>query len=187
MSVKEVIKQTEDKMKKSIESVRREFMEVRTGRAHPGLIEGMHVDYYGTMTLVKTLAAISAPDPKTVLIQPWDVSVLPEIEKAINNSKLGISPYNDGKVVRLTIPQLSQERRNELAKVVKDMAENGRVSIRTIRRDANDKIKKMQSDSAVSEDDARTGQDAIQKLTDRLMKEVDGILEEKNRELTEFK
>lgn len=187
MSVKEVIKQTEDKMKKTVESVRREFMEVRTGRAHPGLIEGMHVDYYGTLTLVKTLASISAPDPKTVLIQPWDVTVLPEIEKAINNSKLGVTPYNDGKVVRLTIPQLSQERRQELAKVVKEMAENGRVSIRTIRRDANDKIKKMQSDSAVSEDEARTGQDTIQKITDRFIKDIDGILEEKSRELTEFK
>ena len=187
MSVKEIIKQTEDKMKKTVESVRREFMEVRTGRAHPGLIEGMHIDYYGTLTLVKTLASISAPDPKTVLIQPWDVTVLPEIEKAINNSKLGITPYNDGKVVRLTIPQLSQERRQELAKVVKDMAENGRVSIRTIRRDANDKIKKMQSDSAVPEDEARIGQESIQKITDRFIKEIDGILEEKSRELTEFK
>ena len=187
MNTKEIVSQTEIKMKKAIESMRREFMEVRTGRAHPGLIEGMHVDYFGTLTLVKQLASISIPDPRTVLIQPWDVSVIPEIEKAINNSKLGVPPSNDGKVVRLSIPPLSEERRRELAKVVKDMAENGRVSIRSIRRDANDRIKKLQAGSVVAEDEAFKSQDAIQKLTDKFIKEIDTVLDEKSRELIEFK
>ncbi|OGX34519.1 MAG: ribosome recycling factor [Omnitrophica WOR_2 bacterium RIFCSPHIGHO2_01_FULL_48_9] len=187
MNSKEIVSQTEIKMKKAIESMRREFMEVRTGRAHPGLIEGMHVDYFGTLTLVKQLASISIPDPRTVMIQPWDVSVIPEIEKAINNSKLGVMPSNDGKIVRLSIPPLSEERRKELAKMVKDMAENGRVSMRSIRRDANEKIKKLQADSVVSEDEVFKSQGAIQKLTDRFVKEIDTVLEEKSRELVEFK
>ena len=187
MTTKEIVHQTEDRMKKSLESIRREFMEVRTGRAHPGLIEGMHVDYYGTPTVLKQIASISIPDPRSIVIQPWDVSAIPEIEKTINNSKLGVTPVNDGKIVRLVVPALSEERRKELAKVVKDMAENGRVSIRSIRREANDKIKKMLSDNAIAEDDSFKGQDAIQKLTDKFIKDIDVLLEEKSRELTEFK
>ncbi len=187
MNVKEITHQTEDKMKKSIDSVRREFSEVRTGRAHPGLIEGMHVDYYGTPTLLKQLASVTSPDPKMVVIQPWDPTVIPEIEKSISNSKLGITPANDGKILRLAFPPLSEERRRELAKVVRDMAENGRISIRTIRRDANEKIKKLQGDNILSEDDAFKGQELVQKLTDKFIKEIDVILDEKSRELTEFK
>lgn len=184
--IKDVIQQTESKMKKALESVFREFNEVRTGRAHLGLIEGVHVDYYGTPTMIKQLAAISIPDPKTIIIQPWDVSSILEIEKAIANSKLGVSPSNDGKIVRLSIPPLSKERRQELTKVVKDMAENGRVSLRTIRRDANDKIKKIQADGHLSEDECFKAQDAVQKMIDKHIKEVDQILESKNKELTEF-
>ncbi len=187
MNVKEIFKDTENKMKKAIEAVRREFGEVRTGRAHPGLIEGMHIDYYGTPTLLKQIASISIPDPRTVLIQPWDISALPEIEKAISNSNLGATGSNDGKLVRISLPHLSTERREELKKVVKDMAENGRVSIRTIRRDANEKMKKLRADSMISEDESFRGQDDIQKLTDRFIKEVDAILEEKSKELSEFK
>lgn len=187
MSTKEVLQQTETKMKKTIESVSREFSEVRTGRAHPGLIEGLHIDYYGTPTMLKQIASISVPDPKMIVIQPWDVSAIPDIERGILNSKLGATPSNDGKIVRLSIPPLSEERRNELAKVVKEMAENGRVSLRTIRRDANERIKKLQADKVVSEDDSFKTQENIQKLTDRFIKEVDKILEEKSRELVEFK
>ena len=139
--IKDIITQTESKMKKSLESMGREFSEVRTGRAHLGLIEGIHVDYYGTPTMLKQMAAISIPDPRSIVITPWDVTAIVEIEKAISNSKLGISPSNDGKIVRLSIPSLSKERRQELAKVVKEMAEKGRVSLRTIRRDANEHIK----------------------------------------------
>jgi len=186
MGVKEISTETEGKMKKALESVRREFMEVRTGRAHPGLIEGMHINYYGTPTLLKQIASIAVPDPKTVVIQPWDVTAIPEIEKAISNSKLGIVPFNDGKIVRLSIPPLSKERRQELMKVVKDMAEHGRISLRTIRREANDKIKKLQGDNVVSEDLSFKGQEDIQKLTDRYIKEVDKVLEDKNGELAEI-
>ncbi len=184
--IKDIIQQTEGKMKKVLESVTREFSEVRTGRAHPGLIEGLHVDYYGTLTLLKQIAAISVPDPRSIIIQPWDISAITEIEKAILNSKLGATPSNDGKIVRLSIPPLSKERRMELAKMVKDMAENGRVSLRTIRRDANEKLKKTHGDGQIPEDDCFKAQEAIQKLTDKFIKEVDQILEVKNKELVEF-
>ena len=163
----------------------REFSEVRTGRAHPGLIEGLHIDYYGTPTMLKQIASISIPDPKTIVIQPWDITAIPAIEKAILTSKLGINPSNDGKIMRLSIPPLSDERRNELIKVVKDMAEHGRISLRTIRRDSNDKLKKMLSDKIITEDDQFKGQEAIQKLIDKYIRDVDKILEEKNKELTE--
>ncbi len=186
MGAKEVVVETELKMKKTLESVNREFAEVRTGRAHPGLIEGLHIDYYGTLTMVKQLASIAIPDAQSIVIQPWDVSAIAEIEKAILKSKIGIVPSNDGKIVRLSIPKLSKERRQELSKVVKDMAENGRVSLRSIRRESNDKIKKMQSENKISEDDSFRSQDEVQKLTDRFIKEVDNILESKNKELVDF-
>lgn len=185
MTLKDILQQTETKMKKTLESVQREFSEVRTGRAHPALIEGLHIDYYGTPTMLKQIASISIPDPRNIVIQPWDVSAIGDIEKGILNSKLGATPTNDGKVIRISIPPLSDERRQELKKVVKEMAENGRVSLRTIRRDANDKIKKMQSDSTVSEDESFKAQDSIQKVIDKYIKEVDRILDEKNQELSE--
>ncbi len=186
MLTKEIVRDTETKMKKTIESAKREFNEVRTGRAHPGLIEGMHIDYFGTLTMIKQIAAISVPDPRTIVIQPWDASVIPEIEKAVTSSKLGVTPFNDGKIVRLSIPQLSEERRQELKKVVKDMAEKSRVSLRSIRRDANDRIKKMQGEKAASEDEAFKAQDEIQKLTDRFIKEIDTLLEDKSKALVEL-
>ena len=184
MAVKEIIKDTETKMKKSIESAKREFSEVRTGRAHPGLIEGLHVDYFGTPTLLKQMASITIPDPKTILIQPWDPSVIAEIEKAVFNSKMGGTPSNDGKIVRVSIPSLSEERREEMKKIVKDMAEKSRISLRTIRRDANEHLKKMEAEKKASEDEIKRGLDEVQKLTDRHIKEVDVLLEEKNKILT---
>jgi len=186
MNIKDVVSETELRMKKTMESVSREFSEVRTGRAHPGLIEGMHIDYYGTLTMIKQIANISVPDAKTIVIQPWDISAIAEIEKAVLKSSLGVTPMNDGKIVRLSIPPLSKERRQELAKVVKDMGENGRVSLRTIRRDANEKIKKLKADSVISEDDSFKGQDAVQKLTDKFIAEVEKISESKNKELVDF-
>jgi ribosome recycling factor len=183
MMAKEITLDTENRMKKSIESANREFSEVRTGRAHPGLIEGLHIDYYGTPTLLKQIAAISVPDPKTVFIQPWDLTAIPEIEKAIGNSHLGVTPSNDGKIVRLTIPSLSAERREELKKVVKEMAEKARVSLRTIRRDANDKLKKLHSEKTLSDDDHFKANESVQKLTDRFIKEVDAMLEDKSKSL----
>ena len=183
MNVKEAIQEADAKMRKVFESVLREFSEVRTGRAHPALVEELHINYYGAPTPIKQLAAVSAPDPSSLVIQPWDPNALVEIEKAILNSKLGITPNNDGKVIRLAVPHLSEERRKEMAKVVKDMAEKGRVSLRTVRRDANDKIAKMKKDNVISEDDNFKGQEEVQKLTDKHIKEVDMVLEKKNKDL----
>ena len=140
MTAKEILHNTEEKMKKALDSVMREFSEVRTGRAHPGLVEGLHIDYYGTLTLLKQMASISVPDAHLVMIQPWDPSAIPEIEKAIAKSSLGVTPSNDGKVVRLSFPQLSKERRQEIVKVVHGMCEEGRISLRTIRHNARKKM-----------------------------------------------
>ncbi len=182
--LKELKRDVEGKMKKAFESAERELAEVRTGRAHPGLIEGLHADYYGTPTMLKQMASITVPDPHTIVIQPWDPTAIPEIEKAIvNNPKLGLSPSNDGKVLRLNIPQLSQERREELQKLARQMAEHGRVSLRTIRREANDRIKKTQSEGTVSEDDCARATDEIQKMTDRFISDIDHALDKKLKDL----
>lgn len=186
MTTREIIKESENKMKKALEAARRNFSEIRTGRANPHMVEGLHVDYFGTPTLLKSLAQITVPDARLIVIQPWDASVIPEIEKAIQKSNLGITPFNDGKLVRLSIPQLTQERREELRKVVKTMAEDGRVSLRTIRRDTNDAIKKLETDKAISEDDRFKSQEEVQKLTDKHMAELENILKEKEKELVEL-
>lgn len=186
MTTREIIKETETKMKKAQEATRRNFSEIRTGRANPHMVEGLHIDYFGTPTLLKTLAQITVPDARLIVIQPWDASVIPEIEKAIQNSNLGVAPFNDGKIIRLSIPQLTQERREELRKVVKTMAEDGRVSLRTIRRDSNEAIKKLETDKAIAEDDRFKSQEEIQKLTDKHMAELETILKEKEKELVEL-
>ncbi len=178
-----MIVQTENLMKKSLESLLREFQEVRTGRAHPSLVEDLHVDYYGTPTPLKQMAAVSAPDASSIIIQPWDPSALAEIERAILGSKIGITPNNDGKIIRLVVPMLSEERRKEMAKVVKDIAEKGRVSLRSIRREANDKVVKLKKDSVISEDDSARALEDVQKITDKYIKEVDSLLEKKTKDL----
>ncbi len=186
MTVREIINGAEEKMKKSFESVTREFAEIRTGRASPTLVEGMHVDYYGTPTLLKQLASISAPDAHLLVIQPWDVSAIPEIEKTIMKSNLGITPSNDGKVIRLSVPQLSKERRQELAKVVHKMSEEGRISLRTIRRDAKEHLEKLEKDKVISEDDKFRGVEDLQKHVDKYIAKVDELLKNKEKEILEF-
>jgi ribosome recycling factor len=186
MTTKEVLHNTEDKLKKAIESVSREFSEIRTGRASPALVEGLHIDYYGTATLLKGLASITASDAHMIVIQPWDISVIPEIEKAIMKSNLGITPSNDGKLVRLTFPPLSKERREELVKVVHKMAEEGRVSLRTIRRDAKEALEKLEKDKVISEDDKFRAIDELQKFVDKYIVKIDEILKNKEKEITEF-
>lgn len=186
MNSKEVVRDTEGKMKKALEAARRNFAEIRTGRASPHLVEGIHVDYFGTPTMLKSLASITVPDARLIIIQPWDASVIPEIEKAISNSNLGILPMNDGKAVRLQIPQLTKERREELKKVVKTMTEDGRVSVRTIRRDSNESVKKLETTKAIPEDERFKAQDEIQKITDKFMAELESLLQEKEKELSEF-
>jgi len=186
MTTKEILHNTEEKMKKAFESVTREFSEVRTGRAHPGLVEGMHVDYYGTPMLMKQLASISVPDAHLIVIQPWDAAAIVEIEKTIMKSNLGINPSNDGKVIRLSVPQLSKERRQDLAKLVHKMAEDGRVSLRTIRRDAKELLEKLEKDKAIAEDDKFRGIDELQKIVDRYIAKIDELLKNKEKEILEF-
>ena len=185
MVLKEFLKETEEKMKKTIDSVVREFSEVRTGRANPHIVEGIKVDYYGVPTPLKQLASISVPDARLIIIQPWDVTVIAEIEKAILKSNLGVTPVNDGKVVRLSLPELSKERREELVKIVKELAEKGRISLRTIRRDANELAKRLEQDKKISEDDRFKAQEEVQKLTDNYIKKIDTLLKDKEKEILE--
>ena len=186
MNVKDIIHQTEDKMKKSVEVTIRDFSTVRTGRASSALVEGIRVDYYGTPTMLKQMASISIPDARLIVIQPWDISALGEIEKAIIASNLGINPNNDGKMIRLSMPALSKDRREELAKHVKSMGEDSRVSLRSIRREANEAIKKLEDDKVISEDDKFKAQEIIQKLTDKNIADIEKVLAEKEKEIIEF-
>ncbi|MDD5730259.1 MAG: ribosome recycling factor [Candidatus Omnitrophica bacterium] len=185
MTAREVLHSTEDKMKKAVDFVTREFSEIRTGRASPHLVEGLHIDYYGTPTLIKQLAQISVPDPHLIVIQPWDVSAIAEIEKAIMKSNIGINPANDGKVIRLSVPQLSKERRQELVKVVHKIAEEGRISLRTIRRDAKELLEKSEKDKAITEDDKFKAVEELQKLVDKYIAKVEEILKTKETEVLE--
>ena len=173
-------------MQGALDALGREFAGVRTGRASTGLLEGIRVDYYGTPTPVPQVASLSVPDPKTLLIQPWDASLLHAIEKAIMKSDLGLTPANDGKVIRLVMPPLSEERRKQLAKDVGKLAEDARVAIRNIRHDANKKLKTMEKDKKISEDDGRRGQDQIQKITDKFIQRVDELLKKKEQEILTF-
>jgi ribosome recycling factor len=181
-----VIKEVEGKMQGALDTVGREFAGVRTGRASTGLLEAIRVDYYGTPTPVPQVASLSVPDPKTLLIQPWDASLLPAIEKAIMKSDLGLTPANDGKVIRLVMPPLNEERRKQLAKAVGKLTEDARVAIRNIRHDANKKLKTMEKDKKISEDEGHRGQDQIQKLTDRFIQRVDELLKKKEQEILTF-
>ena len=183
MSVKEVLHTTEEKMKKALESMAREFSEVRTGRASPHLVEGLYIDYYGTLTLLKQLASISVPDAHLIVIQPWDATAIVEIEKAIMKSNLGMTPSNDGKVIRLSVPALSKERREEMVKQVHKMTEEGRVSLRTIRRDAKEHVEKLEKDKIIPEDDKFRGIDELQKLVDKYIAKIDELLKNKEKEI----
>lgn len=186
MNVKDIAKEAQDKMHKALEAMQREFAEISTGRANPNMVDGLRVDCYGSQMLLKQLASISAPDARLLVLQPWDVSIIPEIEKSILKSNLGINPNNDGKVVKLPIPQLSKERREELLRVVKKMAEEGRVSLRTIRRDAKEAIDKLEKDKVIPEDEKFRGHDSLQKIVDSYIQKIDQILLAKEKELAEF-
>jgi ribosome recycling factor len=186
MTTKEVLHNNDDKMNKVIDFVKRDFAEVRTGRASPSLVEGLHVDYYGTPTVLKQLASISIPDSHLISIQPWDPTAIAEIEKAILKSNLGITPSNDGKVIRLVVPALSKERRQELVKVVHKMSEDGRISIRTVRRDAKEILEKLEKDKLISEDDKFKAIDDLQKLVDRHTVSIDDLLKQKEKEILEL-
>lgn len=173
----------EEKMKRAVANVTREFSELRGGRATPALVEHLTVDYYGAPTPLKQLAAITAPEPRLLVIQSWDAKLVPDIEKAIQKAQLGVTPVVDGKLVRLPIPPLTGERRDELIKLVHKLAEDGRVVIRTIRRDANEAVKKLKTDKQISDDDAFTSQETIQKLTDRYIEQITALVKAKELEL----
>ncbi|MGL5269764.1 MAG: ribosome recycling factor [Selenomonadaceae bacterium] len=183
--MKEVFVSHEDRMKKSIEALKREYASLRAGRATPALLDKIMVDYYNAPTPLNQVANISVPEPRMILIQPWEKTMLHEIEKAIMKSDLGLNPNSDGTAIRLSIPQLTQDRRAELVKSVNKKSEETKIAVRNIRRDANDVIKKMEKAKEVTEDEAKKAQDDMQKLVDKYIKEVDSIRAVKEKEIME--
>jgi len=173
----------ESKMNKTIEVLKQNFSEVRAGRANPAILNRISVEYYGTPTPINQVAGISVPEARLIMIQPWDASILKDIEKAILASDIGINPNNDGKVIRLAFPELTEERRKELVKDIKKTAEEAKVAVRAIRRDGIDKAKVMQKNSEITEDDLRGAEDTIQKLTDKKIEEIDKVLADKEKEI----
>ncbi|MCR1898118.1 ribosome recycling factor [Irregularibacter muris] len=181
----QVKKEATEKMEKGIESLKNEFGTLRAGRANPSILDRISVEYYGTPTPLSQLSNISTPEPRMLVIQPWDGKIIGDIEKAIIKSDLGLNPSNDGKIIRLVIPQLTEERRKELSKLVRKYGEDAKVAIRNIRRSSNDELKKAEKDSIISEDDLRVAQDEIQKITDKYIDKVDNLIEIKTQEIME--
>jgi len=182
----ELMLETEEKMENSIKALKNDYVSLRAGRATPQMLDRIHVDYYGAETPVNQLANISVPEARLLVIQPWDKTSLPLIEKAILKSDLGITPTSDGSLIRLAIPQLTNERRMELVKQLKKMAEEAKVRIRNVRRDSNDKVKKLEKEKEVTEDEGKNSMDDIQKLTDKYIAEVEKIMDSKEKEVTEI-
>ncbi len=183
--VNDVLKDGEDRMRKSLEVFRREMASLRAGRATPGLLDKILVDYYGTPTPINQMATVSVPEPRLLVIQPWDRNMIGNIEKAIIKSDLGVSPVSDGTVIRLTLPQLTEERRQELVRQVRRKAEEERVAVRNIRREIIDFIRELEKEGQVPEDEGRRAQEQVQKLTDRFIGEIDTVLQAKEKEITE--
>lgn len=177
------IQQFETKMIKSIDSLQEEYTAIRAGRANPRILDRLTVDYYGAPSGIQSVANVSVPEARVIMIQPWESSLIKEIEKAIMTSDIGITPSNDGKVIRLVFPELTEERRKDLVKDVKKKAENAKVAIRNIRRDANDAVKKLSKANEISEDEVKDLEDQIQKTTDKHVAEVDKIMEAKSKEI----
>ena len=183
--VKEIIANNEERLEKSIAALKREFGSLRAGRATPSLLDKVMVDYYGTPTPVNQVAKVSVPEPRMIMITPWEKSLMHDIEKAIMKSDLGLSPNSDGTAIRLSIPQLTQERRQELVKTVGKKTEEVKVAIRNIRRDGNDAIKKLEKAKEITDDDSDKGQESVQKLVDKYIKTVDTLREAKEKEIME--
>ena len=175
--------EVENRMDKTIEVFKQNLSEVRAGRANPAILNKVSVEYYGTPTPINQVAGISVPEARLIVIQPWDTSILKEIERAILAADIGINPNNDGKVIRLAFPELTEERRKDLVKDIKKMAEESKVAVRAIRRDGIDKAKAMQKNSEITEDDLRGAEDSIQKITDKKIEEIDKILADKEKEI----
>jgi ribosome recycling factor len=184
--IEDVKKDVKHRMEQAVETVRAELSKLRTGKASPAILDGIVVNYYGTNTPLRQVGNVSAPEPRLLVVQPWDRSLLSEIEKAIQKSDLGLNPTNDGIVIRIPIPSLTEERRQSLVKVAKKITEDGRVAVRNVRRDANEKLKKLEKDHKISEDDLRRSQDEIQKMTDEFTKKLDNILVLKEKDIMEI-
>lgn len=183
IEVERIAKESEVKMKSAIEAVTKQYVSIRTGRAHPSLVEAVRVDYYGVMTPLKQLANITAPEPRMIVVQAWDKAAMDAIEKAILASDVGITPTNDGKVLRLALPQLTQERRDELSKVLHRIAEEGRISVRNARHQANEEATKLEKDKKMTEDEKFAAKDKVQKLTDSYIEKIDKALADKEKEI----
>jgi ribosome recycling factor len=184
--INELLEELRERMKKSMEALQDDLMSIRTGRASPALVEKLPVEYYGTMTPLNQMASIAAPEPRLLVIKPWDPSALADIERAILKSDLGLTPMNDGKLIRLNIPRLTEERRRELVKLVSRRVEEGRIAIRNLRRDALQDLKEFEKEKMISEDDFFRGKDDVQDLTDEFIEQIDGIGKRKEEELMEI-
>ncbi len=184
--LKEVLSNTKDSMNNAIEHMQHDLSGIRTGKANPALLDSLRVEYYGQKVPLNQVASVAAPDPQLITIQPWDKGVIGDIEKAILASDLGLNPQNDGTVIRLPIPQLTEERRKELVKVVKRVGEETKVSLRNIRRNANDDVKQLEKNHDIGEDEMHTNQEEIQKLTNRYVEKIDEIINSKEKEILEL-
>lgn len=179
----EILLETEEKMEKTLHATHVRFSHVRAGRANVSMIDGVFVEYFGQKTPLNQVGSLSAPESRLIVIDPWDKSLIPAIEKEILKANLGFNPSNDGKVIRLVLPELTEDRRKEYVKVVKKEAEEGKIAIRSIRKDANTKLKKLEKDSEISEDDLKNAETKVQKLTDKYVEQIEELLEKKEKEL----
>ena len=184
--IESIYDETRESMAKSVIALKNELNRVRTGRASLSILDGIKVDYYGTSTPLNQMATLAVPESRLITIQPWDISVIKDIEKALLKSDLGLTPSNDGKIIRISIPALTEDRRKELVKVVSKICEDYKVSVRNIRRDSNELLKSMKKDGEISEDDAFRSQDEVQKITDEQIKLIDECFKEKEKEILEF-
>jgi ribosome recycling factor len=184
--IDDIYQDTTESMSKSIEALERELQRVRTGRASLSILDGIKVDYYGTLTPLNQMATLAVPESRLITIQPWDVSVIKDIEKALLKSDLGLTPANDGKILRISIPPLTEDRRKELVKLVHKMCEEHKVSVRNVRRDSNELLKSLKKDGDISEDEAFKAQDEVQKITDEHVKLIDECYTKKEKEILEF-
>jgi len=184
--IEEILQETRQKMENSIEALKRDFKRIRTGRATTALLDGIKVNAYDSQMPLDQVASLSVPESRLITIKPWDQSIIGEIEKAILKSELGLTPMNDGKIIRISIPPLTEERRKELAKLARKMGEENKIAVRNHRRDANDMLKELKNEKEISEDEMYKAQEDVQKLTDEFIKEVDAQTAEKEKEITEF-
>lgn len=181
--INEILAETEEKMNKSVESTKEKFSHIRAGRANVSMLDGVSVEAYGSMTPLNQVGTISAPEARLLVVDPWDKSLIPSIEKMILQANLGFNPSNDGRIIRLVVPELTEDRRKEYVKVVKKEAEEGKIAIRNVRKDENNKLRKLEKDSEITEDELKSAEDKVQKLTDKYIELIDEALSKKEKEL----